>query len=391
MIAERRAVVLALCAVLALKSAASAAGFGEAGCPEGTRRAFDEYTGRYVCVPNEPVIRPLGEKPNAALATLRAGAWLERGGFGSFEPARSASASPVAASGGEYRVVAVGWDTPNLTPPNLTPPDLTPPNRWTPNPTPVPVEVRPIDIVRPVEPIRAVPIDELTPCGDLTNKARRLRNAAAQCDADMAAGRSSCSVVPQFQVPIIPRSLSANGARSYAGQFESVAVDGSEQSCAEFGGEGSFSIAPPAPAQEYQSTGARKRCMDSYLRENYNNFVADILVPYFSVGSMASIEFWKSCFHSAVVKGSLLAALGAGRIYYSTREYEALGKALTDWGWMGVVARRSVIAGASVRAAHLATAQAFVKYTMGIIAAGGGSFATAAHAMALHACWSEAP
>jgi hypothetical protein len=308
--------------------------------------------------------QPDTDKHNPALATLRAGAWLERGGLDSFEPKRG--------MGGEFHAVAVSWDMPQLSPPQLIPPIV-----WA-GPAPVVVETPRVEAARPIQRIEpARPIERgqsvpagMTPCQDLIAKANRLRNAAEQCDADMAAGRSSCSVVPQFQVPIISRSLSANGARSSAAQFESVASVGSEQSCAEYGGEGSLTLVVPVPMETPRRDSPRRRCMDSYLRENYNDFVANILVPYFSIGSVASKAYWESVLESAVVKGSILGALGLGRAHYSTVQFEALGKSLTDWGWLGIAARRNAIVGAGARAGYLAMASAFLEAVVGVVVAG---------------------
>lgn len=160
--------------------------------------------------------QPVAERSSLALDRLRAGVWMERGGFDSFEP------TPGMPEG----AVAVAWDLTLPPPISLTP-------TYKPAPAPIVTEPR-----RPIQARQAETVGRLSPCRDLENKARRLRAAAEQCDADMNGGAPYCNVDVRFDSPRIPRSLSAQGARGYARQFEGVASGGSEQSCADFGGQG---------------------------------------------------------------------------------------------------------------------------------------------------------
>lgn len=331
------------------------------------------------------------ERSNPALDLLRAGVWMERGDNERFAPAGGKIEEPTAV------LVNAGWEMPQLTPPNLTPPRLVPPlDMGVQNRAPAVVEVVPVAAARAVN---AAPVNATTPCEDLAEKARKLRIAASRCDSDLAGGASFCYVEPDYSSPSMPRQLSAGDARRFAGVFEGVVSRGSDQTCAEYGGEGTMLLAIERPlmyehergAPAHSLTGKRKQCMDAYLRDNYNDYVADTLVPYFSAGSMGTRTYWKSVFETAVVKGSILRALGAGGSYYSTREYEALGRSLNEWGWLGVIGRRNTIIGSASRAANFAAAQTFLKAVIGVVVTAGGSFATTAHALAYSACASEAP
>lgn len=190
---------------------------------------------------------PNAERSNRALELLREGVWMERRGPDSFDPAAGQIEEPAAV------LVNAAWETPQLTP-TLTPPTLIPGGGWgTPQVAPEVVHAKPIEAARAIEaarPVRAVPIGGLTPCQDLTIKARKLRNAATQCDTDVANGHPSCSVAPDFDSPVIPSRLSAQDARAHAGQFERVVNGGDERGCAAFGGRGDFPDAQTRPMME---------------------------------------------------------------------------------------------------------------------------------------------
>ena len=180
--------------------------------------------------------QPVAQRPSPALERLRAGVWMERGGFDSFEP------TPGMPEG----AVAVAWDTTLPPPISLTP-------SYKPVPAPVPTITKPI---RPVQPGLAATVSQLRPCQDLENKARRLRAAAEQCDADMNGGAPYCNVDVRFDSPRIPRSLSAQGARGYARQFEGVAGGSDEEACFDFGGQGLI------PAEESHIKYYKRLCND---------------------------------------------------------------------------------------------------------------------------------
>lgn len=179
------------------------------------------------------------DRQNRALEQLRSGVWMERGGLDLFETIGGASDGPNGAvdAPGRSRFVAAGWETPQLSLLPLTPGvSLEPPTQ-----TPIPIEAKPIEVVIPVEGRRAVvplPKHGLSPCQDLRKKAVSLRNAASQCDTDIANGHPYCNVAVVFDSPSIPRSLSAEEARSHAVRFERVANGASENACADFGGQG---------------------------------------------------------------------------------------------------------------------------------------------------------
>lgn len=223
------------------------------------------------------------DRPNRALEQLRSGVWLERGGFDSFEPEGAAPAGPVGAAVPQekHRLVAVGWEMSQLSPPTLdTGVRLEPPGR-----TPVPVEARPVEAARPTEAARAVaavPSYGLSPCQDIRRKASSLRAAASQCDTDIANGRPFCNVSVSFESPRIPRSLTAQGAREYAAQFEAVVNGGSERACADYGGIGSMPEPPVRPLVE--------RLRDS-MNSMANEQVNQALLQYALGGFLSKITY----------------------------------------------------------------------------------------------------
>ena len=335
-----------------------------------------------------------------SLERLRASVGLVSNGSDWVDPTRGRS-------GAKFLTVSypVAMDmTPSLTPslnPSLTP--SAPVARETPRAAPVaavprtaPVAAVPVEGGRSTRPSSGSEDPDLSPCQDLRNKARRLREAASQCDSDVSNGVPYCNVSVTFTSPRIPDSLQPRSAESYADRFDAVAEGGSEQACSDYGGEGRIpTVTEHSRGYAWRSrpyaAGSRKRCMDSYLRDNYNDFVADTLVPYFSAGSIASRRYWKSVLETTVVKGSIMGALGVGHAYYSAKEYEALGKSLNEWGWTGILGRGAAVVGAANTAANIATAQAFLEWVAGTVVAGGGAFATTAHLKAYDACASEAP
>lgn len=232
--------------------------------------------------------KPLRKRENPALDALKSGVWAERGCLDSIvhagtlvEPAPAEVVTP------EPRLVAVGWDMPQMTP-TLTPPTLIPGGGGTPSRAPEVVVARPIEAVRPVEaarPIeaaRAEPLGGKTPCMDLRYKALKLRSAASQCDSDLANGVPTCSVYPTFDSPSIPRSLSASDARYYAGLFDGFVNRGDERACAEYGGQGKFPEAAPRPLL------ARLRdAMDQMA----NDQVREALLEYAAGGLLSKISY----------------------------------------------------------------------------------------------------
>jgi hypothetical protein len=207
---------------------------------------------------------------------------MDRGGLDSFVPPSRKPFEPVAAEArvAEPRLIAVGWEMPQLTPPTLTPPTLIPGGgSGTPNRPPEVIEVKPIEAARP---IRVEPIGGTTPCMDLRNKAFKLRTAASRCDTDIANGAPFCNVAPSFDSPSIPRSLTSADARYYAGRFEAVVNGRDERACADFGGRGTFPDAPSRPLME-----RLKDAMDTMANEQVNL----ALLEYAAGGLLSKISY----------------------------------------------------------------------------------------------------
>lgn len=171
--------------------------------------------------------QPFPERKNPAFDQLRGGVWEQTGAADSFEPARSGASEAGPESRGS-RLLAVGWQAPQLTSPLPEVPRA-----------PVPREVKPVEAARAVEPVRAVAAAARpSACEALRKKAKALRDSAFLCDRDIANGHSYSNVEVTFDTPRIPRTLNAREARSYAGQFESVADQRNEIVCAQFGEPG---------------------------------------------------------------------------------------------------------------------------------------------------------
>lgn len=177
--------------------------------------------------------QPFPERRNPAFDQLRAGVWAERGAGDSYEPVQSGP-SEAGPKNRSARLLAVGWEAPQLAPPTWNPTPLPEVPR-----APVPREVKPVAAARAVEPVRAVAVAARpSACESLRKKAKALRDSAFLCDRDIANGHSYSNVEVTFDTPRIPRTLNAREARAYAGQFESVAGQGNEILCAQFGEPG---------------------------------------------------------------------------------------------------------------------------------------------------------
>lgn len=234
------------------------------GCPLECLARGRWETPMHVPMPAMPVHRPI-----PSLERLRAAIGLVREGLDWVEPARGRSGTMLA-----FVSYQPSMDmTPSLNP-SLTP------GAPSPRPAPEAPVARAAPPVSRAEPAVPVPArgrrfagspsnsDDggLTPCQDLRDKARRLRTAAAQCDSDVSNGAPSCRVTVGYESPRIPKSFSARAAEGYAERFEAVAAGGSEQACADFGGEGSIpfstSVARQRASLSYDMT--RRRADEHY-------------------------------------------------------------------------------------------------------------------------------
>jgi uncharacterized protein RhaS with RHS repeats len=116
--------------------------------------------------------------------------------------------------------------------------------------------------------------------------------------------------------------------------------------------------------------GDRKKCMDQFLKDNYGNFVANKLVPNFSIGSIINNteNYIKTSVEVVAVKGGILGAI------------KALGVSLSEEG----LAVGNI--GAGLEAAAAGGAEAAL-----IAGTGGTAFATTAQALAYIHCHSADP
>ncbi|MBI2789272.1 MAG: hypothetical protein HYX59_11370 [Elusimicrobia bacterium] len=181
-------------------------------------------------------VEPAAPKANAGLTSLM---YMSAGGTGTLDWTFDGSVTRQSASSARFVQVV------DLLPSDALTPQL---NRGV-KVAPEVAQPSPAVAARsaPVVAARAVPIEAGRPsavattsverCDDLLDKARRLRIAAAQCDADLSRGVPTCEVTPTFTTPPIPASLSAGSARGYAERFEAIAARGDAAYCAANGGE----------------------------------------------------------------------------------------------------------------------------------------------------------
>lgn len=141
--------------------------------------------------------------------------------------------------------------------------------------------------------------------------------------------------------------------------------------------------------------GDRQRCINKFLHEKYNDFVADWLVPNFSLRSYLpnSSNFdkaWGSVGESVGVKGIIYIVIGGFGNYIEGLGYKTFSKPASNFGniW-GIYARSEL-------SASLIARGAFIGATAGILAEGvaiagtfSSSFATTADIIALFNCRNE--
>jgi hypothetical protein len=139
--------------------------------------------------------------------------------------------------------------------------------------------------------------------------------------------------------------------------------------------------------------GDRKKCEQAYLQNYYGSFVANELVPNFSVGSyLPDSDFfadaWESLGEAALVKGGAVGALGLVSGYFSNLGWGTLASPVPG-GPFGLQIRGAQAAQAAARAAVADTAATAASWFLTAIGTLGTSFATTADFIAYLNCRNE--
>lgn len=140
--------------------------------------------------------------------------------------------------------------------------------------------------------------------------------------------------------------------------------------------------APPTPPQPNNSGFNKQQCVQNYLNQYYGSFVANTLVPNFSLlsyvpGSGTSSQAWTSSAVSLASKGALVGApYVAGQAMNLSAIAQATGAQMT----------MQSLAPAATPGNALITASKVASRGFGLAAAATVPFSTAANAMALLNC-----
>lgn len=127
---------------------------------------------------------------------------------------------------------------------------------------------------------------------------------------------------------------------------------------------------------------SQQQCVQNYLNQYYGSFVANTLVPNFSVlsyvpGSGTSTQAWTSAAGSLAAKGALVGApYVAGQAMNLAAAASATAAQMT----------MQSLAAAATPGSALITASAVASSVFGLLGAATVPFATAANAMALQSC-----
>jgi hypothetical protein len=139
--------------------------------------------------------------------------------------------------------------------------------------------------------------------------------------------------------------------------------------------------------------GDRKKCEQAFLQNYYGSFVANTLVPDFSVGSyLPNSDFfanaWESLGESVALKGGIVGALGLVSNYFSNLSWGTLASPVPG-GPFGLQIRGAQAAQAAARAAAADTAATASAGVLAVIGTLGTSFATTADFIAYLNCLNE--
>jgi len=140
--------------------------------------------------------------------------------------------------------------------------------------------------------------------------------------------------------------------------------------------------------------GDRKKCMEKFLRDNYGDFVADKLIPSFSVGSLLTDtwEYLKSAVEALAVKGGIAYGIGAVGGYLVSRGYDILARPASSFGAIfGLYARAEAAASSFTAGAVLSRVAALGAEGVAMAGWGVGWFATVAQSYAYLHCQDQDP
>lgn len=141
--------------------------------------------------------------------------------------------------------------------------------------------------------------------------------------------------------------------------------------------------------------GDRKTCEHDYLEQYYGSWVADHLVPSFSLGSYVPgsgyfANAWESFAEAVAIKGGIVGSLGLLSNYFSNLSWSTLASPIPE-GPFGLQVRAWSAAQAASRAAAADTAAAVGAGTLAVVGTLGTSFATTADFLAYLHCRNEQP
>jgi uncharacterized protein RhaS with RHS repeats len=140
-------------------------------------------------------------------------------------------------------------------------------------------------------------------------------------------------------------------------------------------------------------TGDLRKCMTKFLRDNYNDFVADTLVPNFSLGSLLTdtADYVKSATEALAVKGGIVVGIGGAGAYMISRGYRIIWEPAANYGQIfGLSARANASASSIATGKALQYAAKIGANTLTTIGVGIASFATTAQVLAYWHCRDQA-
>ena len=141
--------------------------------------------------------------------------------------------------------------------------------------------------------------------------------------------------------------------------------------------------------------GDRKRCMDKFLRDNYGDFVADKLVPSFSLGSyIPGSEYFSTAVETSVealiIKGGILVGIGGAGSYLILKGYRIMFQPASDFAKLfGIYARANASSAAIQQGLFLRASSVFLAEAVVLAGTGATAFATTADLLAYIHCSNE--
>jgi len=135
--------------------------------------------------------------------------------------------------------------------------------------------------------------------------------------------------------------------------------------------------------------------MDKFLRDNYGDFVADILVPGFSLGSyIPGSEYFSTAVETSVealiIKGGILVGIGGAGSYLILKGYRIMFQPASDFAKLfGIYARANASSAAIQQGLFLRASSVFLAEAVVLAGTGATAFATTADLLAYIHCSNE--